>query len=410
MTELAAAKYFDRTTPPHITTLVLLSGLSALSMNVFLPSLPNMTAFFHTDYATMQLSVSLYLGLTGLLQLFIGPLSDRYGRRPIILSGISVFLLATVGCILATTVEMFLLFRMIQTTIAIGLVLSRAIVRDIVPASQAASMIGYVTMGMALVPMVAPAAGGYLNDLFGWQANFTVLLVMGVIVAVVLWYDLGETNIHRSSSLTVQVKTYPELLRSRRFWGYALTAAFSSGSFFAFLGGAPYVGTYVFDLPASQLGIYFGFVSVGYIVGNFISGRYSARIGLTRMMLWGTYANLFGVAMSIVALLAGFDTPLSFFGFMVFIGLGNGMVLPNSNAGLVSVRPRLAGSASGLGGSIQMAGGATLATVAGAILNPHTGAYPLLLLMGFTAVMALGSIFYIMRVDRQAGPLDGPEI
>ena len=166
MRELPTPRYFDRTTPPHVTSLVLLSGLSALSMNIFLPSLPNMTAYFQTDYALMQLSVSLYLGLTGILQLMIGPLADYYGRRPVILTGMTIFLLATVGCLLAPDVGTFLVFRMIQTATATGMVLSRAIMRDIVPADKAASMIGYVTMGMSLVPMIAPAIGGFLDDAF----------------------------------------------------------------------------------------------------------------------------------------------------------------------------------------------------------------------------------------------------
>ena len=405
MTPLPASKFLDRTTPPHITTLVLLSGLSALSMNVFLPSLPNMAAYFHTDYALMQLSVTLYLGLTGFLQLIIGPLSDRYGRRPVILAGTMIFLFASVGCLLATSVEVFLVFRMIQTGIAIGMVLSRAIVRDIVPANQAASMIGYVTMGMAVVPMVAPAIGGYLDDFFGWKANFSVLLLAGLIIGTIIWFDLGETNRNKSASFTAQIKDYPELLRSRRFWGYCLTAAFASGSFFAFLGGAPFIGTHVFKLPASGLGVYFGIVSIGYMAGNYISGRYSTTFGINKMMLYGTLVMLFGVCCSLVVLNLGFVHPMSFFGAMLFVGAGNGMTLPNSNAGLVSVRPRLAGSASGLGGAIQLLGGASLAALAGAILTPSSGAFPLLYLMISTSVAALLVIWYIMRVERQAGAL-----
>lgn len=406
MTDSPKSRYFDRTTPPHITTLVLLSGLSALSMNVFLPSLPNMAEYFHADYALMQLSVTLYLGLTGFLQLIIGPLSDRYGRRPVILGGISIFLAASVGCLLATTVEVFLIFRMIQTGIAIGMVLSRAIVRDMVPANQAASMIGYVTMGMAVVPMIAPAIGGYLDDFFGWKANFSMLLLVGVVVAAIIWFDLGETNRHKSVSMTAQVKDYPELLRSRRFWGYCLTAAFASGAFFAFLGGAPFVGTHVFGLEASELGLYFGIVSIGYMSGNYVSGRYSVRVGINMMMLYGTAVMLFGVVCSVIVLYVGVAHPLAFFGFMLFVGFGNGMTLPNSNAGLVSIRPRLAGSASGLGGAIQLLGGASLAAIAGAVLTEESGAYPLLYLMICTSVLALIVIWYIIRVERQSGSLD----
>jgi len=408
MSDLPKTIYLDRTTPPHITTLVLLAGLSALSMNVFLPSLPGMTEYFQTDYSKMQLSISLYLGLTGALQLIIGPLSDRYGRRPVILVGFAIFLIATIGCLFSKNIETFLFFRMTQTAVATGMVLSRAIVRDIVPANEAASMIGYVTMGMSLVPMIAPAVGGFLDDIFGWHANFAILLLMGVIASVIIWLDLGETNQHRSSSFMAQIKDYPELFGSRRFWGYCLTAAFASGSFFAFLGGAPYIATNFFGLSSSELGLYFGIVSLGYMTGNFVSGRYSVRFGINKMMLYGASFTLLGILVSLAFFLAGSTHPLSFFGFMFAVGVGNGMTLPNSNAGMVSVRPQLAGSASGLGGAIMLGGGASLAAVTGIVLTPGSGPYPLLYLMIATSVLAVTTILYIMRVEMKAGPLDGP--
>jgi len=382
-----------------------MAGLSALSMNIFLPSLPNMTAYFHTQYATMQLSVSLYLAATGALQLVIGPVSDRFGRRPVIIVGFVIFGTATIGCLLATNIETFLVFRMAQAAIATAMALSRAIVRDIVSTNEAASMIGYVTMGMSVVPMLAPALGGYLDEWFGWQANFSILLVMAAVVAVIVWFDLGETNSATSQSFMAQVREYPELFASRRFWGYALTAAFASGSFFAFLGGAPFIATNTFHMSASELGIYFGIVSIGYMAGNFLSGRYSVRFGINRMMLYGTLATLLGLVLSTVSLLAGATHPMAFFGFMLTVGLGNGMVLPNSNAGMLSVRPHLAGSASGLGGALMLGGGAGLAAVTGTLLTPDNGAFPLLYLMLATSIMAVATILYVMRVERITGPL-----
>src|SRR6056297_1546757 len=175
-------RFLDRTTPPHIVTLVLVAGLAAMNMSAFLPSLPHMTEYFATDYAVMQLSVSLYLAITAAVQLFIGPISDRYGRRPVVLVCTAIFTAATVGCLFASTIEVFLVFRMLQAAVAVGLVLSRAIVRDMVPQAEAASMIGYVTMGMALVPMVAPMIGGALDQAFGWHATFVLLAVCGVLL------------------------------------------------------------------------------------------------------------------------------------------------------------------------------------------------------------------------------------
>jgi len=165
-------RFLDRTTAPTILTLILIAGIPAMSMNLFLPSLPGMTAYFHTDYRLMQLSVAIYLAFNAVLQVVVGPVSDRFGRRPVVLGGFAVFVLASLGCVFSRSVEVFLVFRMMQGAVVVGMVLSRAIVRDMVPQDQAASMMAYVTMGMAVVPMISPAIGGVLDQTFGWQANF----------------------------------------------------------------------------------------------------------------------------------------------------------------------------------------------------------------------------------------------
>jgi len=179
------ARFLDPRTPPHIVTLVLMAALGALNMNVFLPSLPGMARYFNADYALVQLTVSAYLAGTAFLQIFIGPLSDRFGRRPVMLVSIWLFLGATLICVFAPTIEILLIGRVLQAVVVAGLVLSRAIVRDIVGPAQAASMIGYVTMGMTLVPMVGPALGGFLDQMFGWQANFILTFLFGVMVLIV---------------------------------------------------------------------------------------------------------------------------------------------------------------------------------------------------------------------------------
>ncbi|KKK76859.1 hypothetical protein LCGC14_2859420, partial [marine sediment metagenome] len=248
MYEKPIVRFLDRTTPPHILTLILLAGISALSMNIFLPSLPSMTAYFDTEYRIIQLSVALYLGVNALLQVIVGPISDRYGRRPVVLVTTAIFVLASIGCVFAPTVEIFLVFRMMQAIIVAGLVLSRAVVRDMVPQAQAASMIGYVTMGMSVAPMVAPSIGGVLDGIFGWKASFWALALLGGLVGWICWRDLGETMVTRATSFRAQFAEYPELLASRRFWGYCAAAAFASGAFFAYLGGAPFVGSQVFGL------------------------------------------------------------------------------------------------------------------------------------------------------------------
>lgn len=395
-------RFLDRTSPPHIATLILIAGLSALSMNIFLPSLPNMAAYFGVDYAVMQLSVSLYLGVSAVLQVLIGPLSDRYGRRSVLLIGMGLFVLASIGTLMAPTAEIFLVFRMAQAVIATAMALSRAVVRDMVDEAQAASMLGYVTMGMSIVPMLGPVIGGVLDEIWGWQANFALLLLAGVLVMALTWADLGETAIVRPTSMMAQIRDYPELFASPRFWGYVLSASFASGVFFAFLGGAPFVGTEIYGLGPTALGGLFAFTALGYAGGNFLSGRFSVRMGVNRMILTGAIITLAGLMLQAVLLGAGLATALVFFGCFVFVGIGNGMVLPNATAGMLSVRPHLAGTASGLGGAIMIGGGAALSALAGLLLVPGSGAWPLVLIMLGSAVASLLAVFAVLYRERHS--------
>ena len=395
-----AVRFLDRTTPPHILTLVLLTGLSALTMNIFLPSLPNMAAYFQTEYWVIQLSVSLYLGVNAVLQIFIGPISDRFGRRPVLIWSLVLFIIATAGTLLASTAVTFLIARMCQAVVASTMVLSRAVVRDLVSQDEAASMLGYVTMGTAIVPMIGPMIGGALEEIWGWQSNFVLILGCGLARLALTLADLGETAKSRSVSLTAQMREYPELLRSPRFWGYCGASAFASGAFFAYLGGAPFIGTEVFHLSPTVLGFYFGAPAVGYALGNFLSGRFSARVGVNRMVLAGTIVNLGGILALMAVYSAGFVHPAVFFGFFTSIGLGNGLVLPNATAGMLSVRPKLAGTASGLGGAMMIGGGAALSALAGAVLVPGSGPMPLLLIMAATSAAAVACILVVIRRAR----------
>ena len=397
MSTFPKTRFLDRTTPPHIATLILMAGIGALSLNVFLPSLPTMAEHFGVEYALMQLSVSAYLATTALVQVAIGPISDRYGRRPVMIGTVVIFTIASVGAIYAPNFTVFLIFRLLQSAIATSFVISRAVVRDMVPQDQAASMIGYVTMGMSIVPMMGPAVGGVLDEAFGWQASFWMLAGGGLLLFILLYFDQGETFIKREGGFAAQVREYPKLLTSQRFWGYCLAAAFASGAFFAYLGGAPFVGTEVFAMEPAELGLYFGSPAIGYLIGNGLSGRYSVRVGVNRMVLIGALLTVAGMSTLMLLDLAGFSHPFVFFGFMICIGLGNGILLPNANAGMLSVRPSLAGSAAGLGGAFMIGGGAALSVIAGFVLGPDTGARPLIILMLLTTIASAVCALWVIR-------------
>jgi DHA1 family bicyclomycin/chloramphenicol resistance-like MFS transporter len=203
------------------------------------------------------------------------------------------------------------------------------------------------------------------------------------------------------ASFKQQMHAYPKLLTSRRFWGYALTAGFTASTFFAYLGGAPYVGSEIYGLTSSQIGLYLMLTPIGYLIGNGISGRFSSRFGIYKMIGIGILVPFLGMLGALLCTLAGWDHPLAFFLFTVTIGLGNGMVLPNAMAGMLDVHPELAGSASGLGGALMTIGGAAFSTLSGALLTPHSGPLPLILCIILAAVLALLAALYTFRIEKQ---------
>ena len=397
--------FLNKNTAPHIFTLIFMSSMSVLSMSVFLPSLPSMTEFFKTDYSLVRLSVSLYLACTAVVQLIAGPLSDYFGRRNIVLAALILLILATIGCYFAQTIEAFLFFRVLQASIATLMAISRAIVRDMATPEKAASMLGYVTMGMSVAPMIAPSIGGFFETYYNWQATFLFVIILSIGLFLLCWFDLGETNKVKNKSLREQIKEYPILFSSRRFWGYAFAAAFSTGTFFAFLGGAPFVGSKVFNLAPTTMGFLFGLPALGFFFGNFATARFSMRVGIDKMILLGTLFQIFGMGMSLIISLLGFGTAITFFGFCIFIGIGNGLTLANSTAGMLSIRPAVAGTASGIGGSIQIGGGAALAAIAGFLLTISESAYPLQIIMFLSAFMGFVCIVYVIRRAQIVGDI-----
>ena len=390
-------------TPPRLTTLILLAGLSVMSLNMFLPSLSNMAEAFQADYGLVSLSIAGYLGIMAVLQLIMGPLSDRFGRRPVLLSGLTLFTVASLGCALATDIWVFLFFRLLQGAITVGWIISLAVIRDTSPGREAASRIGYVTMAMAVAPMLGPMLGGLLDELFGWRSSFLAFFGFGVAVFALCWFDLGETNKTPSETFTKQFRAYPALFGSRRFWGYAVCTAFSTGAFYAFLAAAPLVANTLLSLSPAALGFYMGTITAGFMLGSFVSGRYAKRFALTTLMIAGRVSACAGPAVGLLLYLFGFVHVVSLFGAAVFVGLGNGLTMPSSNAGAMSVRPKLAGSASGLSGALTVGGGAVISSITGAILTGENAVYTFLGAMLLCSAVGLCAALYVRWIDWREG-------
>ena len=280
---LTRGNFLNRKSPPHIITLVVLAGVQALNMNIFLPSLPSMADHFDVSYGAMQLSISGYFAATALLPVIIGPISDRIGRRPVMLFAMIVFVIASICCEFSKSFGWFLFFRVIEATIATGVVLGRAIIRDLVRMDRAASMIGYITMAMTIMPMLGPAIGGIVEEYSEWQISFRIMSVLGFLTIILVWLDQGETIGEKQISITQQFYSYTGLIKSKMFWLYSLTAGFSVSCYYSFLTGGPIIAYELFSMSPSEQGYLFGIVGFGYLFGNFLTGRYTVQVGPNKM-------------------------------------------------------------------------------------------------------------------------------
>lgn len=387
---------------PALLTLILVAAVSPMSINLFVPSMPSIAADLNTNYATVQLGLSLYLIMTAVLQLLIGPLSDLYGRRPVICGGMVLFLIGTAMCILAETTQMFLAGRVVQAASASGMVLSRAVVRDVYPREKAASAMGYMVMGMAIAPMIAPAVGGQLDVWFGWRAPFYALGAFGAAALIAALLSLPETNRYRGIAIRSQIRNYRALAKLPAFWLYAALSGLTSAGFFGYVGGGPAVATEYLDLLPSAYGLYFGSCALGYSLGNFLTGRIAERRGLERMMVDGVLISLLGPALVVVFFTVGFEHPIAFFGPLSLVGFGNGMTLPNAMTAAISLKPDSAGAASGLLGATQIGTGAIASIVAAIIVGQNPHPIPLSLFLGGCLLAGLVAAKAAIRVGEKS--------
>lgn len=390
------------TSKPHLVTLILLTSVAVMSLNIFLPSLGGIAEEFGVSYTLVALSISAFLLVSAVLQLIMGPLSDRYGRRPVLLVGLVVFVIASLGCALSQDVWAFLGFRMLQGGVVSGMVLGRAIVRDVYAPQEAAKRIAQIGAAMALAPLIAPLVGGILDSLFGWRSVFYLLALSGAAVFVLCWADLGETNQLKQASFAAQFRAYPEVLRSGSFWAYSGVLVFSLGGFYAYLAGAPLVGEEIFDLSTATVGLMMGATAVGFLMGNLVTTRLGARFGSLRLILWGRWLSMLGCLLASLLMALGLVHPGVMFAGAVALGLGNGLTLPGANVGVMSVAPHLAGSASGLSGAVGVVIGAVLTPLVSTLVAGENGAEMLMLSMAACGALALLSAWKVAQLERQS--------
>tara|TARA_Y100001934_G_scaffold760_1_gene1001 strand:+ start:537 stop:1754 length:1218 start_codon:yes stop_codon:yes gene_type:complete len=372
---------------PPLWVLILITAISSFALQIVVPAMPGLALDFGTSFGIAQMSLSAFLVGMVLGQLVYGSLSDRYGRRPVLLAGLTLFLAGSFFCLFAWDITPLIVGRVLQAIgSSAGIVLSRAIIRDLYDRERSAQMLAYITAAMVIAPMVSPIIGGYLYEWFGWQAIFWFVIAFGVFVTGSCFLWLHETHFERgvTSSFADMLRGFGYLLRLRRFRGYAFQVAFTTASFYSFLGGASAVAINVYGTSASGYGWWFILISGGYMTGNFISGRIGRRVRSDRMITVGTVLSLLGCLVLLSVYLVGGLTSAVFFLICGLVSVGNGFSMPNGFAGAVSVDPSRAGAASGLSGALQMGIGATLMTVVGHTLSDTPLPVILMMLIGAT--------------------------
>lgn len=369
---------------------------------MLLPSLPSMTRDLAARESVTALAVSGYMLASALFQLGLGPLSDRFGRRPVMLGALLIFIAASLGCMVAQDVAVLLICRVMQAVIIAGAVVSSAAIRDRHSAVDSAAKLSLIASAMAVAPMLGPMLGGFLDVTLGWRAVFALYAGLGAALLLLAWSDMGET---RAPGLPApRLADWLALLRSPRYWAYVLCTAFSVGAFYVFVTGVPYVATAAWGLSPAEVGVGVGSITGGFVVGAAISARQARRRGMAAMLLWGRAVSVVAVAAALAVLAAGVSHPVALFGLTIFVGLGNGLTLPSANAGTLSVRPALAGTAAGLSGALSMALGAVLSTLTAVAVERSATPGTLLALILACVLLSLAAALLAGRTEPRAAP------
>lgn len=389
---------------PLLLLLIAVSAIGPITLNGVLPATSAIMAELDAPYKVAQLVLTVFLFANLLSQLIMGPAADRYGRRPIMLFSLAIFIVGSLLCASAVSIEWLLFGRFIQGVGgAVCVFLPRTIVRDVFSRDRAASVIGYMTTAMMVAPLFGPAVGGWVTDHYSWRYMYAGLAVVACILIVCAWRYQHETLAPRqiastSSQLGKQsmMASSMVLLRDPRFLACTLMQTGAVGVYYAFLAGAPYVAMESRGLSASSYGVWFAMVAIGYLSGNLIAGKFSERFGVERMIFWGFIPFSIGIVLFWVLL--PLSHPLSLFLPMQLLALSNGMSLPSMFSVAMSIRPELAASASGLAGSSQTAFGVLLSFAVGYLL-PFGDTW-LFVLISVSAVLSCYGLWMTRRLQK----------
>ncbi len=386
-----------------ITNLIAQIAFGLTAMTICLPSMQEWSALFGASQARVQLTFSGFVMAFGLFQLVYGPLSDRYGRKVVLMTGLALAALGSLAAALAPNLDVLIGARVLQGAgSAAGAVVGRSLVQDRFQGPQRTKVMAYIGMAMGLSPPFAAVVGGQLHVRFGWQANFVLIAVIAVMLWVAAWRGMpGQTGARQINGhwLAVMLSAYAKLLQEKTLVLYVLILCMTTAAFYVFLAGAPIVLS-SYGVGPDGMGWYIMFVPIAYMAGNFLTSRVIHGKGERWVMALGQVATLAGLLLMLGLAFMGVDTPLAFTVPLMLLGVGHGFLMPPTLAGTVGVVPALAGSAAALAGLMQQLMGALGGYSVG--LVPHQGSRNLgLLMLGFT-LCALAAHLLLRRQPHHA--------
>jgi len=359
--------------------LAALSAIGPLTTDMYLPSLPDIARQLSASTAQAQFTISAYLIGFAVGQIFYGPVSDRHGRKPVLIAAIALYCIASLACALSTSIDMLIVARAFQALGGCGgIVLTRAIVRDIYSGARAGRELSLIASVMALAPVLAPIAGGILQTGFGWRAVFFTLVAAGVAGAGIVWAVLPETlNIRATEpvSLSSMFRSYRVVARYPAYLAYLGITSASYAGLFVWISGAAFVLQDLYGLAPFDFGLAFALGSLGYMTGSALAARMVVKLGIDGVLGIGGVACAAGGLGMVAAVAFGLTSSLSLVLPVAVYLAGLGMVLPQGIAGAMTPFPERGGAASSLFGFVQQSVAALGGTIVGALLGQS--AWPL---------------------------------
>jgi DHA1 family bicyclomycin/chloramphenicol resistance-like MFS transporter len=396
--------------PGTFALTALLAGLTALgplTTDLYLPSLPDIALRLQTSAAEVQLTISSYLIGFAVGQIFYGPMSDRYGRKIVLMGALALYAVATLACAFSTSIEMLIAARAAQGFGGSGgIVLARAIGRDIYSGARAGRELSLMASVMALGPVLAPILGGVLQTAFGWRAGFLALLIAGVTVAFVIWLLMPETLAKRSPepfSLRSMFRSFGVVARNGAYLSYLGLGALSFAGLFAWISAASFVLQDLYGLTPFSFGVAFAVGAVGYMTGAGLSARMVIRLGLDGLIGLGGLCCAVGGLGMVASVAFGLTSALSLVLPMALYLAGLGMVLSQSIAGAMTPFPERAGAASSLFGFVQQG----LAALVGALIGRVLGVVSASLAASLGGLFVAGTVVLVVLIGlyTELGPL-----